>query len=125
MIDRDGILTYQGDRAGHPHWHVDRSALVGHEDYLRSLDILTAPTRLVEAEEFNESTADAPPSQPLFDFSWLQKIHLPAQAEWMHPPSWDGHTKPEPHQSEPKDIEGLEHWWAGALKYCALELSKL
>jgi hypothetical protein len=123
-LGRDGALIYQGEHAGHPHWHLDRSALVGHEDYLRALDILTAPATQAEAEEFNESLAIVTPPRPLVDFSWLQNIHLPAQAEWMHPPSWDGRTIPGPHQSEPKNIAGLEHWWAGALKYFTAELPR-
>lgn len=121
-FDDSGIQIYQGAHAGHPHWHVDRSALLGKEDYLRSLDILTAPAAQAGAEEFNESAALV---APLLDFSWLQRMHLPAQAGWMHPPSWDGHTIPGPHQSEPDSVAGLEHWWAGALRYVSAEIPKV
>ena len=119
----DGIQIFQGEHAGHPHWHVDRSALVGQEDYLRSLDILTTPAPQ-EAEEFSDAIALPTRAQPLLDFSWLHKMHLPAQAGWMHPPSWDGRTIPGPHQSEPASLAELELWWAGALRYFAAELPR-
>jgi hypothetical protein len=75
----DGMPIYQGTHAGHPHWHVDKSALVGQEAYLRLLEIETAPAPQVE--EFSEATiAVSSEAKPFCDLSWLQKIHLPARA---------------------------------------------
>ena len=72
-----GVQSYQGIHAGHPHWHVDRSALIGEEESRRSLEILTAPAPQIEAEEFSETAIlGSPAALPLLDFSWLQYIHL-------------------------------------------------
>lgn len=115
--DALGVLAYKGAHAGHPHWHVDLYALLGQVDYLRSLQILTAPTPGPDAEEFSElSTA-----QPLVDFSWLQDMHLPARAQWMQS-KWDGAEIPGPHQCEPNNLGELTHWWIGALRYVSAEL---
>jgi hypothetical protein len=118
----EGTLSYQGKHAAHPHWHVDRSALVGQEEYFRSLEILTAPdlSSGARVEDFGQV---AVPSRPILDFSWLQKIHLPAQAEWMGS-EWDGYTIPGPHQCEPNSFDQLVYWWTGALKYCSAELPR-
>lgn len=120
--DNNGIESYQGKHAGHPHWHVDRSALIGQEDYLRSLDILTAPASQIEPEIFDGAIPEAP-SRPLLDFSWVQSIHFPARAEWMQS-EWDGLQVPGPHQCEPNDLDELTHWWAGALRYFSTELPR-
>ena len=120
--DEDGVPIYQGTHAGHPHWHVDRAALVGHEEYLRSLEALTAPVPQVEAEDFSEAAASVgATAQPLLDFSWLQYIHLPARAQWMQL-AWDGSQVPGPHQCEPNSLDELIHWWTGALRYVSTEL---
>jgi hypothetical protein len=123
--DPDGEPIYQGKHAGHPHWHIDRSALVGPEDYLRSLDALTAPAPGLqsELEVFSEATSDLIPAQTrlVHDCSWLQKMHLPAQAQWMRS-EWNGSAVPGPHQSEPSSLAELERWWAGALRYLVAEL---
>jgi hypothetical protein len=116
----DGSRIYEGKHAGHPHWHVDRSALVGQEDYARSLESPTAPAP--GAEEFTEAAASAP-AQPLLDFSWLQYMHLPARAQWMLL-EWDGRQVPGPHQCEPENLDELTHWWAGALRYFSTELPR-
>lgn len=123
ISDDDGIQIYQGKHAGHPHWHVDRSALVGQEEYFRSLETLTAPAPEVEVEEFGEADSVGATAQPLLDFSWLQKIHLPARAQWMQS-EWDGNQVPGPHQCEPINLEELIHWWAGALRYFSAELPR-
>lgn len=116
-----GVQSYQGTHAGHPHWHVDRSALIGPEEYFRSLETLTAPAPQ-EAEEFSEAaTLGSASAQPLLDFSWLQNIHLPARAQWMQL-EWDGSQVPGPHQCEPNSLNELVHWWAGALRYVSIEL---
>jgi hypothetical protein len=116
----DGVQSYQGTHAGHPHWHVDRSALVGPEESFLSLETLTAPTPQVE--EFNETTSSGTVlTQPLFDFSWLHNIHLPARAQWMQL-EWDGSQVPGPHQCEPNSLNELVHWWEGALRYVSMEL---
>jgi hypothetical protein len=120
--DHNGIQSYPGRHAGHPHWHVDRSALVGQEDYLRSLDILTRPTPQTEPEEFSGAVSSTPP-RPLFDFSWLQNMHFPARAQWMQS-EWDGQQVPGPHQCEPNSLDELTHWWAGALRYFIGELPR-
>jgi hypothetical protein len=114
----DGVESYQGAHAGHPHWHVDRSALAGQEDYLRSLELLTAPAPQTETEEFSSAGVQI---RPPFDFSWLQNIHLPARAQWMLS-EWDGQHVPGPHQCEPNNLDELTHWWAGALRYFSTEL---
>jgi hypothetical protein len=117
----DGELVYEGSHAGHPHWHIDRSALVGPEEELRSLEALTSMDRPVE--EFSDSTVrlDAVPTRLLHDCLWLQKMHLPAQADWMKK-EWDGSALPAPHQCEPESPSKLANWWAGALRYLIAEL---
>ena len=117
----DGVQSYQGAHAGHPHWHVDRSVLIGPGEYFRSLETLTAPVHQ-EAEDFGEASAlDSAAMEPLLDFSWLQKIHLPARAQWMQL-EWDGSQVPGPHQCEPNSLDELARWWAGSLKYVSIEL---
>jgi hypothetical protein len=121
----DGEQSYPGKHAGHPHWHVDRSALLGQEDYYRSLEMLTAPSApQVETEDFGGTAARiGAPAQPLLDFSWLQNMHLPARAKWMES-EWDGRHVPGPHQCEPRSVDELAHWWAGALRYISAELPR-
>ena len=121
--DALGVLAYQGTHAGHPHWHIDRSALLGQEDYLRSLELLTAPIAEPEPEEFSEFTVQRGTIEPLLDFSWLQKMHLPARAQWMQS-EWDGIEVPGPHQCEPNHLDELTHWWIGALRYVSAELPR-
>lgn len=124
--DPDGDLIYDGKHAGHPHWHIDRSALIGPEDYWRSLEIQTAPAAQVqhEPEVFNENTvSQAALERPIHDCSWLQQLHLPAQAGWMQA-KWNGSAVPGPHQSEPTDLGQLDGWWTGALRYLVSELGK-
>lgn len=120
--DGDGIETYQGKHAGHPHWHIDRRALVGEEDYLRSLDICTAPQTGVQAFSEELAATEVMPSIVL-DFSWIKDIHLPARAQWMNR-EWDGQEVPGPHQCEPKSPDELAFWWAGALRYVSAELPR-
>jgi hypothetical protein len=120
--DPDGLPVYDGKHAGHPHWHIDRSALLGRDEYLRSLETLRAPEQQSRLEQFGQ-TSGAPPRHPVHDCSWLPKLHLPAQAGWMHA-EWDARTVPGPHQSEPGSIEDLGHWWVGALRYFLTELAK-
>jgi hypothetical protein len=117
----DGIPSYQGKHAGHPHWHIDRSVLIGRTEYSRFLGIPTDPVQQ-EAEEFSEAvTSDNAAARAAHDFSWLQKIHLPAHAQWMLQ-LWDGSKIPGPHQCEPNSLDELERWWAGALRYVSSEL---
>jgi hypothetical protein len=76
-------------------------------------------------EEFGPST----PSEPVQQFdgevdcSWIQKIHLPAQAGWIK--KWVGMEIPGPHQSEPDSFLALENWWTGSLRYFVHELNNL
>jgi hypothetical protein len=121
--DPDGIPIYEGKHAGHPHWHIDRAALVGPEDYLRSLAILTAPDLQPGVQDFGESTA-RPGRRFVYDCSWILRMHLPAQARWMDQ-EWKSDEIPGPHQSEPSDIAALGRWWAGSLRYFAAELPKV
>lgn len=120
-VDRAGTPSYPGRHAGHPHWHIDRSALVGQEEYLEPLELLTAPAPQTETEEFTEAAVLSSTPQPFLDFLWLQKVHLPARAQWMQS-DWDGRQVPGPHQCEPKDLDELARWWAGALRYFSAEL---
>ena len=120
--DKNGIQNYKPKHAGHPHWHVDRSALVGQEEYLQLLEILSAPAPGGGAEEFSSATA-ATSTRLLFDFSWLQDVHFPARAQWMET-NWDGQQVPGPHQCEPNNLDELTHWWAGALRYFSTELPR-
>jgi hypothetical protein len=126
ICDNNGVESYQGKHAGHPHWHVDRPALIGQEEYFRSLDALTAPAfaQQGEAEEFNGEVAQVGVhKQPLFDFSWLQQMHLPARAQWMDS-VWDGRQVPGPHQCQPNSLDELSRWGSGALRYVAGELPR-
>jgi hypothetical protein len=120
--NRSGVVEYDGKHAGHPHWHIDKAALVGQDDYLRSLEALTVPALQPEAEVFGSSVIDIPPRR-IHDCSWLPRMHLPAQAGWMHE-DWDAHSVPGPHQSEPDNMKALDRWWAGALRYLIAELPK-
>lgn len=123
-VEADGEQNYHGKYAGHPHWHIDSSALLNQEEHFRLLEALTSPsaTVKVEPEEFGSEVLEPPPAA-LLDFSWLQTIHLPARAHWMQS-EWDGRTVPGPHQCEPENPEQLTRWWAGAIRYCASELSR-
>jgi hypothetical protein len=95
--------------------------LIGPEEYSRSLEALTAPPPQ-DAEDFGVSaTSDSFSAQPFRDFSWIQHIHLPARAHWMLQ-EWDGSEVPGPHQCEPKSLNELVNWWAGALRYVSKEL---
>lgn len=120
---KDGTEVYHGAHAGHPHWHIDRAALVGPEERLRSLEALTTPiVRETSLEYF--SVELIPTLTPLVpDLSWLGGMHLPAQAEWMHK-SWNGQALPAPHQSAPHGLGMLTTWWEGSLRYLFAELSK-
>ena len=124
---KDGEPIYQGRHAGHPHWHIDRAALVGPEEYIHSLEVLTLPSPSPQPslELFNSETSESGLSEPrpLQDCSWLQKIHLPAESRWMKT-EWDGHEIPGPHQTEPENLKELSHWWAGALRYLTSELRR-
>lgn len=122
--DTEGKIRYDGGHAGHPHWHIDRSALVGDEEYRRTLAVLTTSGREVPLENFEpeRSTAEtALLGRQVQDCSWLQDVHLPAQAGWMHR-AWDGAELPAPHQSSPNDLISLSSWWRGAMRYVAAEL---
>jgi len=121
--DPDGSPIYDGKHAGHPHWHIDRAALVGPEDYLRSLEVLTAPDSQPELQDFTESAVQLG-RRLVYDCSWILKMHLPAQARWMDF-EWKNRKVPGPHQSEPSDIAALGRWWAGSLRYFATELPKV
>ena len=124
-VNAEGETVYDGKYAGHPHWHIDRSALIGPEDYWHSLEIQTAPAVQMhhEPETFNENTISQVVARPIHDCSWLQQLHLPAQAGWMQS-KWNGSTVPGPHQSEPTDLAQLDGWWNGALRYLVSELRK-
>jgi hypothetical protein len=113
-LDLDGAQVYDGKHAGHPHWHIDRAALVGQDEYLRSLEILTAPDLQSDVEVFAPGAGEMP-RRLIHDCSWLPRMHLPAQAGWMHA-AWDAHKVPGPHQSEPDSIKELNQWWSGALR---------
>jgi len=116
-----GVQIYQGTHVGHPHWHIDRAALIGPVESFLSLETLTAPA--TQVEEFSEATSSSGSTtvQPLLDFSWLQTVHLPARAQWMEL-EWDGSQVPGPHQCEPNSLNELVHWWDGALRYVSIEL---
>jgi hypothetical protein len=123
-MTKDGIAVYQGAHAGHPHWHVDRAALVGPEEHLRSLEILTAPIPAdIPLEVFGYEGNISQPIPFVQDLSWLKSVHLPAQAQWMHH-NWDGFTLPAPHQSAPEGLQMLTRWWEGSLRYLFAELSR-
>lgn len=116
-----GVPNYEGAHAGHPHWHVDSAALVGAEARFQSLELLKAPSPEAQREFSEDAFADAA-AEPTHDFSWLQKFHLPARAQWMNV-EWDGSKVPGPHQCEPHSLNELLCWWDGALRYLAAELS--
>jgi hypothetical protein len=123
FLNDDGEISYRGKHAAHPHWHVDRSALVGPQDALNALEVLTAPVQApLGLEDFEPTLVlTEPPPRFVHDCSWLHKIHLPARAQWMNT-EWDGSKIPGPHQCEPSSLEELERWWAGALRYFSTEL---
>lgn len=120
--DELGVASYAGKHAGHPHWHIDRAALIGNRGYLRWMESLTEPGD-GETEMFDEniSASDIP---PLRDCEWLHRMHLPAHANWVEI-CWDGKSIPGPHQSEPKSASELNNWWAGSLWYLRRELSAM
>lgn len=121
---REEDPPYEGGHAGHPHWHIDRSALVGKDEAERSLEILTRPEGdRSTLEEFDSNSSLGSDQSPrlVYDCSWLPSVHLPAQANWMTT-SWDGTSSPAPQQSTPQDLAALAKWWTGALLYLAAEL---
>jgi hypothetical protein len=121
-VGSGGEPIYDGTHAGHPHWHIDRAALVGPEEQSRSFEALTMPESSLGLEEFaGSATPPASTNRLLYDCSWLQRMHLPARADWMAS-EWDGRTVPGPHQCQPDSILGLSRWWCGALRYLAAEL---
>lgn len=121
---QDGEVSYVGKHAN-PHWHVDRSALVGPAEHWRSLDALTRPvTDELPLESFRPNGRPEPSEIPfVHDCSWLQAMHLPAQAQWMNE-EWDGDRTPAPHQCQPSDLAMLTRWWNGVLSYLAGELPR-
>ena len=123
-IDKDGVTVYEGAHAGHPHWHIDRAALVGPEERWRSLELLTSPVLSEPSiEVFGVESAPLEPLPIVQDLSWLSNVHLPAQAQWMHH-NWNGQALPAPHQSAPTGLQMLKHWWEGSLRYLYAELSQ-
>jgi hypothetical protein len=121
---KDGNAVYPGAHAGHPHWHIDRAALVGPEERLRSWQALTAPiVAETTLEDFSVEAARPPLPLLVHDLSWLRSVHLPAQAEWMHH-NWNGQVLPAPHQTEPQRLGMLTTWWEGSLRYLFAELLK-
>jgi hypothetical protein len=121
-LDPDGAQVFDGMHAGHPHWHIDRGALVGQDDYLRALEALKAPEVESGVEIFAPSAGEAS-QRPVHDCSWLPRVHLPAQAGWMHE-EWNANKVPGPHQCEPCSLAELDRWWVGALRYLIAELPK-
>jgi hypothetical protein len=122
-LDANGQPEYAGKHAGHPHWHIDRDALTGPNDNYRTIERLTAPEANAEPEDFGEVAEVGPANDRYdpYDCTWLGQVHLPANAKWMGI-KWDGRTIPGPHQNNPLNIEELESWWNGALRYLASEL---
>ena len=124
-VGRHSDGTYAGDHAGHPHWHIDPAALGG-----REVKQLLAERRLEQPSSGDLIETFTPeqvlgggtrsPSSTLV-YGWLTKIHLPAQAEWMHT-AWDGSGKPGPHQCDPENLSALGRWWDGAIRYLETEL---
>jgi hypothetical protein len=126
-IAPDEAGEYDGKHAGHPHWHVDRAVLASSKVFAQSLEAPTNEVGQLVVEEFGPLTEPSTDlvqgENALADYSWMQKIHLPAQAGWIK--KWDGTQIPGPHQSEPDDFRALENWWAGSLRYFVQELSSL
>ena len=120
-IDESGMV-YQGKHAGHPHWHIDRSALVGPEEHLRSLESLTTPQSDDQPPEEFDAIQPSRSDGLIQDLSWFMSVHLPAQCHWMHQ-KWDGLTLPAPHQTAPENLNMLGLWWGGSLRYISAELS--
>ncbi|HVA63643.1 MAG TPA: hypothetical protein VNF74_07955 [Terriglobales bacterium] len=115
------VWSFDGGHAGHPHWHVDRAALTdGTSEAFIFAEPLPPDTGL--GEDFGEFVAAAEAGQAAaYDCSWMGKLHLPAQSNWMlHP--WNGLQVPGPHQGAPESLHELYHWWAGALRYLAAEI---
>lgn len=123
LADADGQLQYPGSHAGHPHWQIDRAALVAPSDALTSLKLVGSG----EPEPSALETFGAEPTltEPVRarDYWWIQRMHFPAHAGWMEH-EWDGSTLPGPHQCEPLSLNALAWWWAGALRYVCAELGK-
>ena len=122
--NHEGVAVYQGAHAGHPHWHIDRAALVGPEEHWRTLELLTTPVvseHLIEV--FGPESATQGQLSTVQDLSWLSAVHLPAQAQWMHE-NWNGQALPAPHQSAPTSLQMLKRWWEGSLRYLFVELSQ-
>jgi hypothetical protein len=119
--DKFGTLEYDGGHAAHPHWHIDRSALVDVHEYLRLLEGVSKPGSEA-AEKFDEGMTSHESDLAVRDYSWMHQIHLPALARWVEH-GWDGKSLPGPHQSEPDSAAQLANWWAGSLRYLRCELS--
>lgn len=123
----DGEPEYHGGRAGHPHWHIDRTGLVdAQREALALISLLEPLDEEVELEEFTAQTtpSDRPSESAVQDFTWISSLHLPAQSMWALQ-GWDGRSVPAPHQSEPNTLKELTSWWTGALRYIASELRQL
>jgi hypothetical protein len=118
-VDHNAEPAYEGKNAGHPHWHIDRAALLGPE----RAAVFNAPESQAILEDFTESTIDPAIRLSAYDSSWIQRMHLPAQADWMRK-DWNGKDVPGPHQCEPGDLQGLNRWWDGALRYLVSELPR-
>lgn len=118
--------TYAGDHAGHPHWHIDQAALGGREVKQllaeRRMDqpLSKDPTIETFMPGLVLGSETLSPSSTLV-YGWLTKVHLPAQAEWMHT-AWDGSSRPGPHQCDPENLSSLGLWWEGAIRYLKTEL---
>jgi hypothetical protein len=115
---------YPGEHAGHPHWHIGRTVLAESTALMSTLEG-SVPDQDPAVEEFGALTGprEPPQGEDFVDWSWVQNIHLPAQAGWIK--KWNGTDIPGPHQSEPDNFEALENWWAGALRYFVHEFTSL
>ena len=113
-----GVAAYDGQFAGHPHWHVDRGAL--QQSTYDATVFAGNEVETTEVEEFQEGLEVL--EKEASDFHWLSGVHFPAHCSWMST-KWRGDF-PCPHQNEPTSLDSLQSWWSGSLRYIGGELRK-
>ncbi|MDE2106066.1 MAG: hypothetical protein KGL39_53075 [Patescibacteria group bacterium] len=109
----EGIWSFDGDWAAHPHLQVDRTGV----DPFQSL--ITAPFERVD--EATETPAEMPAGEPIK--GWFSKLHLPLHAPW-HKLPYKGFDRPYCHQLKPNAPSDLTNWLCWAAGYIRREIKE-